>query len=130
MAMPPGACSRVSRTLVAWRTSGAALTKRSKRRSTRPGAPNRHWNSSAKLYQIERKARGKLPDGQTPEQYTYLLRQERSREVLDAFYVWLVKNQKEVLPKSPIGKAIGYTLGQWKYLVRYVDDGRVPADNN
>src|SRR5579864_4123777 len=83
-----------------------------------------------KLYQIETKARGKLPDGQTLEQYTYRLRQEHSREVLDALYVWLIKNQKEILPKSLIGKAIGYALGQWKYLVRYVNDGRAPADNN
>ncbi len=47
-----------------------------------------------------------------------------------SFYAWLVKNQKEVLPKSLIGTTIGYTLGQWKYLVRYLDDGRAPIDNN
>uniref|UniRef100_UPI001B8BD4AB IS66 family transposase n=1 Tax=Collimonas antrihumi TaxID=1940615 RepID=UPI001B8BD4AB len=62
--------------------------------------------------------------------YTYRLRQEHSRPVLDAFYAWLVKNQAEVLPKSLIGKAIGYALGQWKYLIRYVDDGRAAVDNN
>ncbi len=50
--------------------------------------------------------------------------------MLDAFHAWLVKNQKEVLPKSLIGKAIGYALGQWKYLVRYIDDARAPIDNN
>jgi transposase len=32
-----------------------------------------------KLYQIEKKARGKPPDGETPEQHTYRLRQEHSR---------------------------------------------------
>ncbi|WP_211455447.1 IS66 family transposase, partial [Collimonas antrihumi] len=63
-----------------------------------------------KLYQIEKKARGKLPEGETLAQYTYRLRQEHSRPVLDAFYAWLVKNQAEVLPKSLIGKAIGYAL--------------------
>lgn len=83
-----------------------------------------------KLYQIEKKARGKPPEGETPEQYAYRLRQEHSRGVLDTLYAWLVKNQKEVLPKSLIGKAIGYALGQWKYLVRYIDDGRAPIDNN
>jgi transposase len=83
-----------------------------------------------KLYQIEKKARGKLPEDETPEQTTYRLRQEHSRGVLDAFYAWLVKNQEEVLPKSLIGRAIGYALGQWKYLVRYIDDGRAPVDNN
>jgi transposase len=83
-----------------------------------------------KLYQIEKKARGKPPEGETPEQYTYRLRQEHSRGVLDAFYAWLVKNREEVLPESLIGRAIGYALGQWKYLVRYIDDGRAPIDNN
>jgi len=83
-----------------------------------------------KLYQIEKKARGKPPEGETPEQYRHRLRQEHSRGVLDAFYAWLVKNQGEVLPKSLIGKAIGYALGQWKYLIGYVDDGRAPVDNN
>jgi transposase len=83
-----------------------------------------------KLYQIEKKARGKPPEGETPEQYTYRLRQEHSRGVLDTLYAWLVKNQKEVLPKSLIGKAIGYALGQWKYLVRYLDDACAPIDNN
>jgi transposase len=83
-----------------------------------------------KLYQIETKARGKRPEGETPQQYTYRLRQEHSRELIDALYAWLVNNQKEVLPKSLIGRAIGYALGQWKYLVRYLDDGRAPVDNN
>ncbi|WP_425514502.1 IS66 family transposase, partial [Collimonas antrihumi] len=83
-----------------------------------------------KLYQIEKKARGKPPEGEALAQYTYRLRQEHSRPVLDAFYAWLVKNQAEVLPKSLIGKAIGYALSQWKYLIRYVDDGRAPVDNN
>jgi transposase len=27
-------------------------------------------------------------------------------------------------------RAIDYALGQWKYLVRYVEDGRAPVDNN
>lgn len=83
-----------------------------------------------RLYRIEKKARGTPPAGETPEQYRYRLRQEHSRGILDAFYAWLVSNQQEVLPKSLIGKAIGYALGQWKYLVGYLDDGRAPVDNN
>jgi hypothetical protein len=34
------------------------------------------------------------------------------------------------LGKSLLGKAISYTRNQWKYLSRYVIDGRAPADNN
>jgi transposase len=35
-----------------------------------------------------------------------------------------------VLPKSPLGKAIRYTLGQWEALVRYLEDGRYEIDTN
>jgi transposase len=34
------------------------------------------------------------------------------------------------LPKTLIGDAISYALKQWQYLVRYIDDGRAPIDNN
>ena len=35
-----------------------------------------------------------------------------------------------MLPKSPLGKAIRYTLGQWEALVRYLEDGRYEIDTN
>ena len=82
------------------------------------------------LYQIEKKARKKPPDGLSAAEYAAQLRQAKSRPVLDKLEAWLVKNQAEVLPQSLIGKAISYALGQWKYLIRYVDDGCTPIDNN
>jgi len=36
----------------------------------------------------------------------------------------------QVLPKSPIGKAIAYSLNQWEALSRYVDDPLLEIDNN
>ena len=35
-----------------------------------------------------------------------------------------------VLPKSPMGDAIGYALRQWSPLKRFLDDGLVAIDNN
>ena len=35
-----------------------------------------------------------------------------------------------MLPKSPIGKAISYSLNQWEALNRYVDDPILEIDNN
>ncbi len=35
-----------------------------------------------------------------------------------------------MLPQSLLGEAIGYCRRQWPYLIRYVDDGRLPIDNN
>jgi len=35
-----------------------------------------------------------------------------------------------VLPRSPLGKAVRYTLSQWETLVRYLEDGRYEIDTN
>ncbi|GAC1527065.1 MAG: hypothetical protein NVS2B16_35170 [Chloroflexota bacterium] len=83
-----------------------------------------------KLYQIEKAVRKKPPGDMSTVAYTAMLRDTKSRPVLDRLHAWLIKNQSEVLPESLIGKAIGYTLGQWQYLCRYVDDARAPIDNN
>lgn len=84
----------------------------------------------AKLYHIEKLARGKPPDGMDVVEHTYRLRQVLSRPVLDTLHKWLLDNQALVLPNSLIGQAIAYTLGQWRYLYRYIDDGRYAIDNN
>jgi transposase len=34
------------------------------------------------------------------------------------------------LPDSKLGDAVSYTLNQWENLTRYVEDGRMPIDNN
>ena len=34
------------------------------------------------------------------------------------------------LAKNAFGKAVSYTLGQWKYLMRYLLDGRLEISNN
>lgn len=83
-----------------------------------------------KLYRIEKQAKEKPPDGMTIIDHTYCLRQEKSRPILDAFHEWLQRHQGEVMPESLIGKAIKYAIGQWRYLIRYLDDGRAPIDNN
>jgi DNA invertase Pin-like site-specific DNA recombinase len=41
-----------------------------------------------------------------------------------------VGEQPKVLPKSPIGDAIGYALGNWTALKRYTEDGDLEIDNN
>ena len=35
-----------------------------------------------------------------------------------------------VPPKSLLGKAVNYTLGQWPRLIKYLDQGITPIDNN
>jgi hypothetical protein len=76
------------------------------------------------LYKIEKKARKMKP------QERYVLRQEESVPVLEKFHKWLLEKNPEVLPKSPIGKAISYTLSNWNALTRYLEDGDLAIDNN
>jgi len=55
-------------------------------------------------------------------------RQELARPVLDDFFAWL--NSYKNLTKNAFGKAVSYTLDQWKYLERYLLDGRLEISNN
>jgi transposase len=56
------------------------------------------------------------------------MRQEHAPPILKRLHRWLEANKG--LPRSPWGKAVQYTLGQWKLLVKYVEDGRIEIDNN
>ncbi len=57
-------------------------------------------------------------------------RQEVSRETLDAFKLWLKELEPQVLPKSALATAIGYTRRQWAALERYLGDGELVPDNS
>ena len=62
------------------------------------------------------------------------LRQERAAPLLVQFRSWLLGRQAAnggpVLPKSPMGQAITYTLNQWAALTVYLLDGDLDIDNN
>lgn len=45
------------------------------------------------------------------------------------FKQWLDKNLHQVLPKSPIGAAITYTLNQWPFFEPFMTDPRVQLSN-
>lgn len=56
------------------------------------------------------------------------LRRERSAPVVDALHAWM--REQRALPRSALGKAIAYTAGLWGGLTRFLDDPRIPLDNN
>lgn len=58
------------------------------------------------------------------------LRQKIARPILQATYKWLRSIEKQVLPKSKLGKAIAYTLKQWPYLIAYLKHGMAEIDTN
>lgn len=57
-------------------------------------------------------------------------RKTRSKPVLKSFKKWLDEHQPNHAPKTPFGRAVRYTLKQWKALGRFLEDVRVPLDNN
>lgn len=77
-----------------------------------------------KLYVIDEETKSLPPSERTKE------RAARAGPVLEAFKAWLDAQSVVVLPRSPIGEAISYTLNQWLPLTRFVEDGRLRLDNN
>jgi transposase len=57
------------------------------------------------------------------------LRQSVSKKVLNRLFAWATNQYQTERPKSPLGKALVYTIRQWKPLTRYLKDGRLPIDN-
>jgi transposase len=78
------------------------------------------------LYDVEHKAREQKLNGEARR----ALRQEKSKPILDDICAYLEREQPRVLPKSPEGEAVAYSLSNWKALIRYADDGDLEIDNN
>jgi transposase len=79
-----------------------------------------------KLYDIERNAK----NAELSPDDVYELRQEKAKPILSEFKVWLDKKVNQTPPRGLLGTAVNYTLDQWKKLERYIEDGRIPIDNN
>jgi transposase len=80
------------------------------------------------LYAIEHLVPGPFPGDATAQDLRRQLRQQRSRPVLDRIWQWATVQVG--LPRSDFGKAVRYMLERWAGLTRFVEDPRVPLDNN
>lgn len=78
----------------------------------------------AQLYRVEKNAR-RLPAEERLE-----LRHLESQPILEKLRGYLLEVEAEVLPKSPEGRAVRYTLKNWAALTRYCNDGDLEIDNN
>lgn len=77
-----------------------------------------------KLYEVEREVQ------HLPAAERRAVRQEKSRPVVDALHQWLTLQRQKVPDGSATAKAIHYSLKRWPALIRYIDDGDLPIDNN
>jgi len=78
----------------------------------------------AQLYRVEKEARPLTAEDRLR------LRQLQSQPILEKLHNYLSEIQAEVLPKSPEGRAVRYTLKNWTALTRYCEDGDLQIDNN
>jgi transposase len=77
------------------------------------------------LYDIERNAKD---ESFTPEK-VLALRQGEALPILKALEQWMKEQYLLVLPKSSIGKALGYSIQRWDQLMIYAGDGKLNIDN-
>src|ERR1700730_2957715 len=78
----------------------------------------------AQLYRVEKQARS-LGSGERLR-----LCPLQSQPILEKLRNYLLEIQVEVLPKSPEGRAVRYTLKNWNALTRYCGNGDLQIDNN
>ena len=78
----------------------------------------------ASLYGVEREAT--LLD----EAQRLTIRQAQAKPVADALYQWLLVQRQRVPSGSATFKAIEYSLNRWSALTHYLNDPKVPIDNN
>jgi Transposase IS66 family/IS66 C-terminal element len=76
------------------------------------------------LFAIEREINGQLPDRRRA------VRQERSKPLVDELETWLREERRKLSSKSPVAKAIDYSLKRWPAFTRFLDNGRICLSNN
>jgi len=80
----------------------------------------------AKLYQVEDEAKERGLDAAG----RLALRQEKSAPLMTELGQWIAQVHPTVTPKSPLGKALTYSINQWRALNRFLEDGALELDNN
>lgn len=78
----------------------------------------------AELYAIEAQAR----DGDVATRLA--LRQQEAAPKLKALHDWLIERRLKTADGTGLARAIDYSLKRWPALLRYVDSGKLPIDNN
>ena len=94
--------------------------------TTKPQSAEEGIKHIRKLYHLEDELRDKSLD----EEVFLSERKARAGPILEQFKRWLEKRAIEVLPSSLLGKAVGYSLGQWDKMIAYLESHYLTPDNN
>lgn len=92
--------------------------------STEPERARRALGYINGLFAAERELNGVSP------QQRKALRADRHAALVGEFERWCDEESLKVLDESPLGKAITYAQNQRDALRTFLDDGRIPLDNN
>jgi len=95
-------------------------------KETEPEFADKVLELIGRLYRTEEQAR----DGKMTPAKRHELRQKESGPVIEAIHRLIQNPGKTILPKSPMGQAIGFALNHWGKLNNFLLDGRLPIDNN
>ena len=76
------------------------------------------------LYDVEREVKHLTADERRD------IRQTRSKPLADAFHQWMMLQRQKITDGSATAKALDYSLKRWAALIRFLDDGQLPIDNN
>lgn len=98
-----------------------------KARSTDPVAAAKALALILDVYRVEAQAKeaGIVGTGAHLE-----LRKTDGQKAMDTLLAWAQAERPSHLPPGPMGKAFHYLEGQWPALIKFLDDARVPVDNN
>jgi transposase len=76
------------------------------------------------LYRIEQLGKDTSPEER------HAMRHAQARPIIDKIRQWMEKSIPNTPPQTLLGKALSYVHNQWPHLIRYLDDGQYPIDNN
>lgn len=76
------------------------------------------------LYEIEELAKD------LDAQARWRMRQTRSKPIAEKFHAWMISQRLLATDGTRLARALDYSLKRWTALVRFLDDGRLPIDNN
>ncbi len=80
-----------------------------------------------KMYLEERAIKEETPNNFSKRK---ALRNQKIKPLLEQIKMWIEDEQFNVLPQSPIGKAMTYYINQYPKLEAIFEDGRIELDNN
>ncbi len=92
--------------------------------SKTPGLAHEAVARIAAFYQLDNGWKELVPDERRRR------REEEIQPLLEDFHAWMAAHLSGLLPQSPLAKAMAYAANHWGALTRFLDDGRLPLDNN